>query len=119
MEGFLQSLKFDDPLIQVEVCGLAGIDAKRRGNERTEEWKKVQKLWWQGLEFNRHGRLYQELLDRAFNALARNQEFRKALSATGNEALTHSIGNSDPHQTILTEAEFCSRLMKIRASYNS
>jgi predicted NAD-dependent protein-ADP-ribosyltransferase YbiA (DUF1768 family) len=114
MEGFLQSLKFDKPHIQKEVCKLVGIRAKRRGQKRNKAWKRVQKLWWKGVEYDRHGRKYQELLDRAFNALAYNASFRRALLATGNSTLTHSIGKSRKSETVLTKHEFCFRLNWLR-----
>ncbi len=114
MEGLLQSLKFDKPHIQIEVCKLVGREAKFRGKKRDKAWKRVQKLWWKGQEFNRRGAEYQELLDRAFQSLSRNTKFQRALLATGNAVLTHSVGKSKKNDTILTEAEFCSRLTKIR-----
>lgn len=114
MEGFLQSLKTKYLFIQTEICQLVGIEAKRWGEEHDVAWKEVQKLWWQGHEYDRHSHEYQELLDRAYDALFQNDDFRKALLATGQEILTHSIGKSDPSDTILTEEEFCSRLMKLR-----
>jgi predicted NAD-dependent protein-ADP-ribosyltransferase YbiA (DUF1768 family) len=114
MEGLLQSFKFDKPHIQVEVCKLVGIRAKRRGQKRNKAWKRVQKLWWNGKEYDRKGQGYQKLLDRAFDALAQNTSFREALLASGNSSLTHSIGNSKKSETVLTEREFCSRLETIR-----
>jgi len=114
MEGLLQSFKFDKPHIQVEVCKLVGIGAKRRGQKRNKAWKRLQKLWWNGVEYERQGSEYQRLLDRAFDALAENTSFQRALLATNNSSLTHSIGNSKKSQTCLTEREFCSRLERIR-----
>lgn len=115
MEGLLQSFKFNDAETQVEVCKLAGFAAKKRGQERNEVWKSAQTLWWKGQVYERHGEAYQDLLDRAFDALAENESFREALRASDNEMLTHSIGNPNPGDTVLTEEEFCSRLMRIRA----
>lgn len=115
MEGLLQSFKFDKPHIQVEVCKLVGIRAKRRGQKKNKAWKRVQKLWWNGVEYERQGSEYQRLLDRAFDALAENISFQKALLATNSCSLTHSIGNSKKPQTCLTEREFCSRLERIRS----
>jgi predicted NAD-dependent protein-ADP-ribosyltransferase YbiA (DUF1768 family) len=112
MEGFLQSLKFKNPEMQKSVCLLVGIGAKRKGMHKT--WWKTQTLWWRGVEIGRHTPEYQGLLDRAYGLLSLNSTFRAALLATGNAALTHSIGKSDPHHTVLTEREFCSRLMRIR-----
>lgn len=115
MEGFLQSLKTSNLFLQTEVCQLVGIEAKRWGEEHNVAWKETQKLYWRGCEYRRHGHEYQELLDRAYEALFQNEDFKKALLATGQEVLTHSIGKSDPSNTILTEEEFCSRLMKLRS----
>lgn len=113
MEGFLQSLKFSNPEMQKEVCRLTGKAAKFKGKKK--KWWKTQTLYWLGVEIPRHSKEYQELLDRAFAALAKNTSFQKALLATGNAVLTHSIGKTNSNETVLTRAEFCSRLMKIRA----
>lgn len=114
-EGPIQSFKFDDPLIQKGICRLSGSEAKARGQERNEIWKKSQKLWWNGKEYDRHSREYQDLLDRLYDALLENPDFQAALLSTGDEELTHSIGSSDPKETVLTEHEFCTRLMIRRA----
>ena len=113
MEGFLQSLKFKDPAMQVEVCKLVGKAAKFKGKKK--KWWKTQTLFWQGQEFKRDSQEYQDLLDRAFDALAENASFQKALLATGKATLTHTIGKTNSSETVLTRAEFCSRLLKIRA----
>ena len=113
MEGFLQSLKFKEPAMQVEVCKLVGKAAKFKGKKK--KWWKTQTLYWQGQEFKRDSFEYQALITRAFEALAENSSFQKALLATGSAVLTHSIGKNDPSQTILTSREFCSRLMMLRS----
>ena len=112
MEGFLQSLKFSNPDMQKEVCKLGGKAAKFKGKKK--KWWLTQTLWWQGVEIARSSQEYQDLLDRAFNALAQNNGFRTALLATGNAVLTHSIGKNKITETVLTRQEFCSRLTKIR-----
>ena len=112
MEGFLQSLKFKEPDMQIEVCKLVGKAAKFKGKKK--KWWRTQTLYWQGQEFKRDSQEYQDLLDRAFDALAQNTGFQKALLATGKATLTHSIGKSKIQETVLTKQEFCSRLMKIR-----
>ncbi len=115
MEGFLQATKFADPDIQVEVCALAGARAKKRGSSRTRAWQAVQTLWWRGVALDRHGEGYQRLLDRAFRAMfEQSAAFRVALAATGTAALAHSMGRTDPRETILTIDEFCSRLTALR-----
>ena len=113
MEGFLQSLKFKEPAMQVEVCKLVGKAAKFRGKKK--KWWKTQTLYWNGVEYARDSEEYQELLDKAFDALAQNTGFQKALLATNDSTLTHSIGKSKQQETVLTKQEFCSRLTKIRS----
>ena len=112
MEGFLQSLKFSNPDMQVEVCKLVGKQAKFKGKKK--KWWKTQTLWWRGVELKRDSDEYQKLLDRAFYSLSQNEGFRKALIATGNTTPTHSMGKTNKSETVLTRQEFCSRLTKIR-----
>ena len=115
MEGLLQAFKFDKEHIQVEVCKLTGMMAKKRGRPRNKAWQTPQTLWWKGKAFKRKGAEYQRLLDRAYRALAKqNESFRNALLATRNAVLTHSIGRNKESETVLTEREFCSRLMWLR-----
>ena len=112
MEGFLQSLKFQNPEMQEEVCKLVGKQAKFKGKKK--KWWKTQTLFWRGEPFARDSLEYQMLLDRAFLALAQNMSFRNALLATGSAVLTHSIGKNKIEETVLTRQEFCSRLIKLR-----
>lgn len=112
MEGFLQSLKFENPETQQNVCLLFGKKAKFKGKKK--KWYLTQILYWMGNPINRHSEEYQVLLDKAFQCLSANIDFQKVLLDTSNELLKHSIGKSDPYRTILTEEEFCSRLMMIR-----
>lgn len=113
MEGFLQSLKFSNVDMQNHVCTLVGKKAKFKGKKK--RWYRTQTLYWQGEEIDRHSERYQEILDNAFNSLTKNKKFQKALLASGNATLTHSMGKKDPSKTILTVREFCGRLTKIRA----
>jgi len=117
MEGFLQSLKFENPEMQVEVCKLVGKQAKFKGKKK--KWWKTQTLYWRGIPIKRDSDEYQELLDRAYDALAMNTDFQKALLATHNAVLTHSIGKSKISETVLTTREFVSRLTKIRERLQS
>lgn len=113
MEGFLQSLKFRNPEMQKYVCTLVGKQAKFKG--KSKKWWISQTLYWQGKEYKRDSKDYQELLDRAFDSLYENDSFRKALIASGKEcAFTHTIGKNDKSKTILTQQEFCSRIAKLR-----
>lgn len=115
MEGFLQSLKFSSPEMQVEVCKLVGKAAKFKGKKK--KWYRTQTLYWQGVEIKRDSEEYQKLLDRAFNALGTNESFKKALLATGNATLTHSMGKKKISETVLTVQEFTSRLYRLRSEF--
>lgn len=112
MEGFLQSLKFSSIDMQVYVCSLVGEAAKFKGKKK--KWWRTQTLYWQGKAYKRDSEEYQQLLDRAFEALAVNIGFQNALLRTGDATLTHSIGKNDITKTVLTSQEFCSRLTRIR-----
>ena len=112
MEGFLQSLKFSNPEMQKEVCKMVGKQAKFKGKKK--KWWRTQTLYWKGVPIKRNSDDYQELLDKAFNALSKNEGFKKALLATRNATLTHSIGKNKPSETVLTTKEFVSRLTRIR-----
>lgn len=114
MEGLLQSFKEENIAEQQRTCLMAGVVAEKHGRNRDFVWKQAQRLWWKGIGYPRKSLWYQELLDNAFAALFSNVDFRNALLLTGNAVLTHSIGNPDPKETVLTEAEFCSRLMSLR-----
>lgn len=116
MEGLLQAFKFDKEHIQVEVCKLIGVAAKYRGKKRNKAWQTFQTLWWKGKAYSRKGKEYQELLDRAYQAMFEQSEsFRNALKAAGGAVLTHPIGHNDVSKTVLTEREFCSRLMRLKS----
>lgn len=113
MEGWLQSLKYANPDMQKHICTLVGKAAKYAGKKK--DWRRSQTLYWQGQEFARDSEEYQALLDRAYETMFEQSEgFRKALLATGDAVLQHSIGRADPKETILTRSEFCSRLTKLR-----
>jgi uncharacterized protein YyaL (SSP411 family) len=98
--------------MQKEVCKLVGKMAKFKGKQK--KWFLTQKLNWNGKEYDRSSKEYQELLDRAFDALSQNTGFQKALLASGDSTLTHEIGKSKENETVLTKREFISRLNKIR-----
>jgi hypothetical protein len=112
MEGFLQSLKFKSVDMQAEVCKMVGIKAKRKGSKK--KWWRDQKLYWQGTELDRQSKDYQQLIEHAFDRLAMNKKFQKAILASRNAVYSHSIGKNDPKKTVLTEREFISNLNRVR-----
>lgn len=112
MEGFLQSLKTNDKDRQILVCALSKKEAKQRS---TDTWKKEQNVYWNGKTYNRHGNQFQFLIRRAYRAMMKQcPRFRDSLAASGSKKLFHSIGKTNPRETILTENEFCSILTELR-----
>ena len=115
MEGLLQAFKFDKFHIQEEVCKLVGRAAKFRGKKRNKHWQNRQLLWWKECGYTRDGTQYWHLLERAYQAMFdQSDSFRRALKASGNRVLTHSLGSNKEEMTVLTEREFCSILTKLR-----
>jgi predicted NAD-dependent protein-ADP-ribosyltransferase YbiA (DUF1768 family) len=113
MEGLLQAFKFKEPEMQAHVCSLVGKAAKMKG--RNKRWQERQILHWQGAQYERDGSKYQKLLDRAyFEMCSQSDSFRRALLATQDAVLQHSIGKSKTNETVLTRTEFTSRLTKLR-----
>lgn len=114
MEGFLQGLKFKNPEMQEHICTLVGVKAKMAG--KGKNWQKTQTLFWRGSAIKRDSGEYQKLLDRAYEAMfTQNVKAKKALLASGDAVLKHSIGWHKINDTVLTKKEFCSRLMKLRS----
>ena len=112
MEGFLQSLKFESIDMQKYVCTLVGKAAKFKGKKK--KWFRKQELYWLGKVYKRNSEEYQNLLNRAYNELYKNEGFKKALEATKGCVLTHSMGKNKINETVLTSNEFCSRLTHLR-----
>lgn len=115
MEGFLQSLKYENMQAQESTAKLVGLYAKRKGQKRNKQWRSKQTLWWKGRPIIRSSTTYQVLLDHAFTCLyEQNEKFRDTLQAAGNAKFTHSIGKNKETETVLTVQEFCQRLQKLK-----
>ena len=117
MESLLQGLKFEGVETQNSVFQRVGVKAKLRGKKR--KWYLDQILYWQGTPMKRDSTEYRSLVKEAFEALSQNADFQKALLATDNKTLYHTMGKSDPTRTILTEEEFCEILTGIRKTLMS
>ncbi len=109
IEGVLQSFKFSSPTEQKIVCGLWGVQAKLSGEGR--EWKESQTLHWNGSTYARESEEYAALLSRLYDAVyEQDAAFRRDVRRARRYRLVHSIGKSDPRETVLTEQEFLSLL---------
>lgn len=116
MEGFLQSLKYQDMDKQQDICSMIGGGARKQSNK---EWQTDQIVWWKGEAYDRQGEDFRKLIRRAYQAMFdQNEQFRAALMQTRGIILIHSCGEENPYKTILTEQEFCQILMEIRDNYD-
>ena len=113
MEGFLQSLKYKSPEKQRLICALSGIEAKNKGKYKLI-WKITGNIYWQGRKIKRLSYEFQQLINRAYSELFKNEEFKKALKDSQGYTLAHTIGKSNPKKTILTEEEFLFELNSLR-----
>ncbi len=115
IEGVLQAFKFSDVSKQRAICLLVGVKAKRRGAKRNKMWKSNQCLWWNGRVYRRDSTEYQGLLTRLYDTVFMQcEDFRNDLKATGKRRLSHSMGNPDMRETVLTEDEFVGQLNRLR-----
>ena len=113
MEGFLQSLKTPDEILQKEIQLLSGKEAKKAGGLMSQFDGK--NLYWQGKIIDRYSDEYQQLLRRCFRAKwEQNETFRDALVSTKGKDLIHSIGKQNKEETILTEEEYITLLKELR-----
>ena len=116
MEGFLQSLKYQDMGRQRQICSMKGKNAK---NMTSSHWQTDQIVWWKGTAIHRQSKEFQDLIRRAYQAMfEQNERFRIALMSTRGMNLYHSRGEQNSYRTILTESEFCSVLIEMRNSYD-
>jgi len=116
MEGFLQSLKVKDKPTQEKICTLPGFLAKKVGNYLKKSGKFDRTtVYWQGQEYNRNTKEFTKVIDRAYDSkFKQDRLFRTVLNSSKGRTLTHTIGKSDPMDTILTEEEFIQHLDKLR-----
>ena len=112
IEGVLQAAKKRNWETQKEICKRSGMFAKQSCGT---SWRKKQTLWWNGKPMRRDSREYQEFLDELFAACyLHNDAAKRALLASGDATLAHSIGKRKIQDTVLTQQEFISRLTKLR-----
>lgn len=115
MEGLIAGLTYKDPIEQMRIFLLTGLDAKHS----TLPWEYSLKVYWQGTPIDRCSQAYQDLFDEAYNALYKNADFRKALDSTKGKEIRHTMGCRDRMKTLLTEQEFVGRLKRLRDTGNS
>lgn len=116
MEAFLRSLCWteDSTVIEQEIAPLFGVNAVNV-KFALPDWKKNQRLLWDGKIIYRESKEYEELIAKAFHSLVESSAlFRRALQKTGGKFLVHTIGKTNPKETLLTADEFITCLKKER-----
>lgn len=117
MEAFLQSLKFKDQKDANRIAQLPNFEARKEG-QKGNGWKKDQKLYWQGVEFDRQSDAFYGIVSSAYDHLYdQNQLFRLGLHLTKGMVLDHTMGTLEPHNTVLSRYEFINFLHDVRERY--
>lgn len=115
MEGLISGLTYKDPIEQMRIFLLHGLEAK----DAAKPWELAGKVYWQGTPIDRCSQEYQDFFDDAYDALYTNVDFKKALDSTKGNKIKHSIGCKDRMKTLLTEHEFVDRLVRLRDTGSS
>lgn len=115
IESVLQAFKFDDNHeLQCQICLMSPKVAKEMGAQ-FPDWKQEKKLFWNGNYYNRLNNEYQELITNLYDTVCdQDPTFTDDLFALRREKICHSIGLSDPLNTVLTENEFIDQLNRLR-----
>ena len=105
IECFFQGIKFKDNDIQKLVFEYSGKDAYHLKATSDYDWRKTGLLYWQGEPINRFSADYENIVDELYVSAAQNPFYRQALIKT-NKYILHSIGGTNPNETVLTRFEF-------------
>ncbi len=115
MEAFLQSIKFVTDAEKQLVYPLYGVACFRAG-QKGNAWKMTQTLQWNGVWYQRSSNEYQQLLERAYDALcAQSKPFRQALRQSEGRELRHDFGKTNMQDSVLTRIEYIYQLYRLRA----
>lgn len=108
MESFIQALRVKNSFLQEDICKKAGPFCY---SIRTmfDDWRITQKVYWKGIEYDRHSPKYIELMQKAYsNLYSFSPTFKYALNKAKAEKYTliHSVGCTDKNETLLTPQEY-------------
>jgi protein GP30.3 len=113
IEGFLQSLKTNDINEKRKIWDMYGVEAWRYG-QKFNSWKDNQLLYWNGESIRRNSLLYTQLISKSYDRLFENKEFKSNLKRSMKYKLTHSIGQTDVSNTLLTKDEYIGNMERLR-----
>ena len=112
MESFLQSLKTNDLEEKKKLYFMSGYFAWKYGQQLN--WYDKQILYWNNKEYNRHSEEYKQLIEHAYDCLFDNFFFKENLKKSLDYDIDHSIGKTNPYETILTKNEYLDNLNRLR-----
>ncbi len=118
INAFLLALKEKDPKIQVKICSLPSEKLKDAARNIHLTYD-TRTLYWNGKSFKRDSQEYKKLLQRVYaERYKQDPLFRRALRASKQYILRHTIGKNDINSTILTQQEFIDILNELRGKDN-
>jgi|LSQX01.1.fsa_nt_gb hypothetical protein len=115
IEGVLQALKHKNFETQRLIFNYSGKDAYHtKAASFLNDWRETGTLYFKNEAINRFSIGYQFLLNDLYLSAFRNPLYASTLKYTGKRELLHSIGKTDPQETILTRKEYIERLLILR-----
>lgn len=113
IESFFGTLRTSSLLAKQKIYNLSGMDSWYEGHKYMT-WYNTQTVDYKGKTINRHSVEYDNLITSVYDALFTNEDFKKALLETDRCKLSHKIGKTDKHKTLLTQKEFIGHLNRLR-----
>ncbi len=118
IESFFQGIKFTDPDIQKLVFNYSGVHAYHLKGASDYQWQKTGYLYFQGEPINRYEKEYQNIVDELYISAAQNPLYRQALKNV-DRPLIHSIGETNPDETVLTKYEYEKQINALAAFFKT
>lgn len=115
MESFLQSLKIENPELQIQFAEEYTGYMAYKARLALPDWRIKQELYFNGKSYDRHSQEYQDLITRAYDCLFESNDiFREiVLPRFKDYTLIHSIGETNSNETILTASEYLYQLRRL------
>lgn len=114
VEGFLQSLKTSDDVQAGYLRSLYGFKAWKEGQAYNDLWRSRQRLFFNGVAYNRTDPEYASLITSMYDAVYdQSVTFRRALYDSKHAILVHN-GFYDTSLSVLTVPEYLMNLYRLR-----
>lgn len=112
MEAFFGSLRTPSLTEKQKLYSTSGMNSWYMGHNFN--WYEKQEVYYKDIVINRHTKEYDDMITAAFDALYTNEDFKQALKESGDCKLTHTIGKTAKHKTLLSQKEFIGHLNRLR-----